>query len=160
MSDPDYNIAMPFVTVASKGGPHDDQAYTCGYEMGYLDATLDALSQAGQVTSWTVTIHRENIGQADLIGMQYNLTMSVGEWTDPSVDDRVREEWAPVRFDWPELETEPDTGGGVTLDELEAYHSRVGDAELFTCPKCGRTSHHPMDARFGYCGHCHDYTGA
>ncbi len=104
----DSTIAMPFVTVASKGGPHDDQAYTCGYEMGYLDATLDALSQAGQVTSWTVTIHRENIGQADLIGMQYNLTMSVGEWTDPSVDDRVREEWAPVRFDWPELETEPD----------------------------------------------------
>lgn len=150
MSDPDYNIAMPFVTVASKGGPHDDQAYTCGYEMGYLDATLDALSQAGQVTSWTVTIHRENIGQADLIGMQYNLTMSVGEWTDPSVDDRVREEWATVRFDWPEPEPAP-----VDPDPIS-----YGDAELFTCPKCGRTSHHPMDARFGYCGHCHDYTGA
>ena len=148
----DSTIAMPFVTVASKGGPHDDQAYTCGYEMGYLDATLDALSQAGTATSWQVTIHRVNLAQADLIGMQYNLTMSEGHWTDPTIDDQTREDWVPVKFDWPtrdaELEPEPEP----TLV--------LGDAELFTCPKCGRTSHHPMDARFGYCGHCHDYTGA
>lgn len=25
----------------------------------------------------------------------------------------------------------------------------------FTCPQCGRTSHHPDDARHGYCGACH-----
>ena len=30
----------------------------------------------------------------------------------------------------------------------------------FTCPRCGRTSHHPIDAREGYCGYCHDWTGA
>lgn len=30
----------------------------------------------------------------------------------------------------------------------------------FTCPRCTRTSHHPDDKRYGYCGHCHDYTGA
>jgi hypothetical protein len=29
----------------------------------------------------------------------------------------------------------------------------------FTCPRCGRTSHHPDDAREGYCGACHDWTG-
>jgi hypothetical protein len=29
----------------------------------------------------------------------------------------------------------------------------------FTCPVCGRTSHHPMDRKYGYCGACHDYTG-
>ena len=30
----------------------------------------------------------------------------------------------------------------------------------FTCPECGATSHHPMDVRDGYCGRCHDWTGA
>ncbi|MEV0112339.1 hypothetical protein AB0H77_03645 [Streptomyces sp. NPDC050844] len=30
----------------------------------------------------------------------------------------------------------------------------------FTCPRCTRTSHHPMDLRYGWCGHCNDYTGA
>lgn len=29
----------------------------------------------------------------------------------------------------------------------------------FTCPRCTRTSHHPKDKRYGYCSHCHDYTG-
>ncbi|HTF53622.1 MAG TPA: hypothetical protein VK735_39770 [Pseudonocardia sp.] len=29
----------------------------------------------------------------------------------------------------------------------------------FTCPECGRSSHHPKDEEFGYCGACHDFTG-
>lgn len=29
----------------------------------------------------------------------------------------------------------------------------------FTCPRCGRTSYNPYDAREGYCGACHAYTG-
>lgn len=29
----------------------------------------------------------------------------------------------------------------------------------FTCPRCGRKSYHPEDARHGYCAACHDYTG-
>ena len=29
----------------------------------------------------------------------------------------------------------------------------------FTCPECGAVSHHPDDARFGYCGRCHAFTG-
>lgn len=29
----------------------------------------------------------------------------------------------------------------------------------FTCPRCGRTSYHPQDAKWGYCGNCHSYTG-
>ncbi len=28
----------------------------------------------------------------------------------------------------------------------------------YTCPRCGRTSHHPDDVREGYCGACHDWT--
>jgi hypothetical protein len=29
----------------------------------------------------------------------------------------------------------------------------------FTCPRCKRTSYNPNDAREGYCGACHDFTG-
>ena len=28
----------------------------------------------------------------------------------------------------------------------------------FSCPRCGRTSHNPNDAREGYCGACHAWT--
>lgn len=31
--------------------------------------------------------------------------------------------------------------------------------EPFTCPRCGRSSHHPKDIEHGYCGACHDFTG-
>ncbi len=27
-----------------------------------------------------------------------------------------------------------------------------------TCPRCGRTSWHPVDVKMGYCGNCHDWT--
>lgn len=30
-------------------------------------------------------------------------------------------------------------------------------AESFTCPKCERTSHHPMDVHEQYCGACHEW---
>jgi ribosomal protein L37E len=29
---------------------------------------------------------------------------------------------------------------------------------VITCPRCGRTSHHPDDVREGYCAACHDWT--
>lgn len=28
----------------------------------------------------------------------------------------------------------------------------------FTCPRCHRVSHHPMDEENGYCGACHAFT--
>ena len=31
--------------------------------------------------------------------------------------------------------------------------------DRFTCPRCQHTSHHPQDAREGYCGVCHEWTG-
>jgi hypothetical protein len=30
----------------------------------------------------------------------------------------------------------------------------------FTCPRCGAVSHHPKDEEHGYCGRCHEFTGA
>lgn len=34
----------------------------------------------------------------------------------------------------------------------------ISKPDGFTCPRCGRVSHNPMDAQEGYCGACHDYT--
>lgn len=31
-------------------------------------------------------------------------------------------------------------------------------ADSLTCPRCGRTTYHPIDIREGYCGACHDWT--
>lgn len=30
----------------------------------------------------------------------------------------------------------------------------------FICPRCKAESHHPIDEDYGYCGVCHDFTGA
>jgi hypothetical protein len=38
-------------------------------------------------------------------------------------------------------------------------HAPAVEPPGFTCPRCGRTSHHPDDIREGYCGACHDWTG-
>lgn len=56
---------------------------------------------------------------------------------------------------------------GVLVDALVRAHARApgaGAAEVaaegegFTCPRCGRTSHHPTDKAEGYCGACRDWT--
>lgn len=78
----EYGLVMPFVAVASKGGPYGDDAYTAGYEMGILDATLAAKPREHQVT-----IHTTNKQQADLIAMRRGYRCSAvaafefPEWT-------------------------------------------------------------------------------
>lgn len=64
--NPGYDLVMPFVTVASKGGPHDDDAYTAGWEMGALDAFLSA----ARPVAHKQMIHAVNAEQADLIAMK------------------------------------------------------------------------------------------
>lgn len=36
MTEHEPQLVMPFVSVTSKGGPHDDHAYTSGFAMGML----------------------------------------------------------------------------------------------------------------------------
>lgn len=62
-----YDLVMPFLPVTSNGGPHDDDAYTAGYEMGGLDATL----KSGGGVEYQAIIRTENAKQADLIAMQH-----------------------------------------------------------------------------------------
>lgn len=66
-AEPGYDLVMPFVTVTSKGGPHDDAAYTAGWEMGHLDAVLEHASDLIVER----TIHAANAPQADLLAMKH-----------------------------------------------------------------------------------------
>lgn len=56
---------------------------------------------------------------------------------------------ATIRMDWAQ----------AIRDTLAHPHHTQTPAPPFTCPRCTRTSHHPKDKRYGYCGQCHDYTG-
>lgn len=65
--EPGLELLMPFVTVASKGGPHDDVSYAAGWEMGALDAEL----QFSPILVSERVIHTSNEQQADLIAMRH-----------------------------------------------------------------------------------------
>jgi len=87
MADPEegYGLEMPFLTVASRGGPHEDAAYTAGWEMGALDAELTHRAPALHEQ----LIHAVNAEQADLIGMRNGYSVEIIP---------VNDEWASLRL--------------------------------------------------------------
>lgn len=90
MPDEEYSLVMPFVTVDSVGGPHDDASYVAGWEMGHLDATL-ALCEPMQVLPEPRMLRAVNLPQVDLIAMKYGLVSAVSE-VEGAPD------WRSVRF--------------------------------------------------------------
>jgi hypothetical protein len=72
----EYGLVMPFVSVASVGGPHDDQAYVAGWEMGMLDAEL----RYARPPLLDRVIHRSNCRQVDLIAMKYGYSSRVEDY--------------------------------------------------------------------------------
>lgn len=79
----EYGLVMPFVLCTSNGGPYDDEAFVVGWEMGALEAWLEA----GQPNGAQRQIHSTAVPQADLLAMRYGYAMSaepydeVPEWT-------------------------------------------------------------------------------
>lgn len=63
----DYDLVMPFITVRSVGGPHDDESYVAGWTMGHLDAVLEHQKPAMHED----TIYADSIPQADIIAMRH-----------------------------------------------------------------------------------------
>lgn len=63
--DEEMELLMPFVTVTSVGGVHDDQSYVAGWEMGALDVTLQ-----NNPLFHEQVILTENAPQADLLAMK------------------------------------------------------------------------------------------
>lgn len=77
-----YDLVMPFVNVASKGGPYDDSAYCAGWAMGVLDTRLGELKPV----SHTETVRTADREQVDLIAMKNGYAVQFGdseldEWT-------------------------------------------------------------------------------
>lgn len=77
-SESGYDLVMPFVTVTSKGGPHDDQSYVAGWEMGNLDAALEYATDRTVARS----IRSENAAQADLLAMKHGYRCELTEYDD------------------------------------------------------------------------------
>lgn len=98
-----FKLAIPFVTVASKGGPHDDDAYAAGWEMGCLHAQLRAITGQAAVglvgARLEAVIRRSNAEQADLLAMDCGAVMSIMLWPD-DIPEQAKAEWAPVVFSW------------------------------------------------------------
>lgn len=92
-----YGLVMPFVSVASKGGPYDDDAYCAGWAMGALDTRLGA---AMRLMSHEETVREADVPQADLIAMKNGYRM---ESTPSEVDGWVFCEFVTGDFDKPDL---------------------------------------------------------
>lgn len=60
-----HGLLMPFVSVTSRGGPHDDDSYVAGWEVGALHTHL----LGAQPDQHEQNILRVNRDQADLVAM-------------------------------------------------------------------------------------------
>lgn len=86
--DGDYGLVMPFVTVTSTGGPHDDAAFTAGWVCGRADQTLEALT--GHLARIVIGCHPSVVPQLDLIAMRHGYRVEVSPWAEHP------EEWCEV----------------------------------------------------------------
>jgi hypothetical protein len=78
--------AMPLVMCHSKGGPYDDEAFSSGWRLGAISATLAAPG----ISSLCDSIRGNERIQADLLAMAYGYSMRVDPSTDP--------DWLSVTF--------------------------------------------------------------
>ena len=84
--DAESALVMPFVTVASKGGPHDDESFTAGWMCGTVYAHFSALSQLNGMVSSLIDVPVATrvsvLPQLDLIAMKHGYTMKVTPYDD------------------------------------------------------------------------------
>ena len=86
---PGREILMPFLPVQSKGGPHEDNAYTAGWEMGMLWHRLETACMIGIPSEGSLAIRRDNREQADLIAMHFGYVAEFHDYDD---------DWTTVTF--------------------------------------------------------------
>lgn len=73
--DDGYALVMPFITTASHGGPHDDESYVAGFEVGRIDQALAAIA-AAEGDGITKTVHAANVRQLDLVAMHHGFPVT------------------------------------------------------------------------------------
>jgi hypothetical protein len=78
-SGAEYGLVMPFVTLNSRGGPHDDQSYVAGWEMGALDMVLGEMPDSPLPATYNFTIRSDNRPQFELIAMKHGYNAIVAE---------------------------------------------------------------------------------
>lgn len=71
-SEPRWVLLMPFIVVASEGGPYEDAAYSAGWEAGQVDHQAATLAVGGSIEA---TVHVENLPQIDLVAMRRGCTV-------------------------------------------------------------------------------------
>lgn len=94
--DEQYDLVMPFVIVASTGGPFDDAAFVAGVTCGALDQEL-AITAAVHALPRERYIDARLIPQVDLIAMRHGYQTRLGDLDVPSG-------WQVVEFAWPDTE--------------------------------------------------------
>ncbi len=67
-AEPRYEVAVPFTLCASNGGPHDDAAFSAGFEIGHADASMRDVAAAGG-TVIILTVRTNHIPQLELHAM-------------------------------------------------------------------------------------------
>jgi len=87
----EYELVMPFVVVASKGGPYDDESFVAGWSCAVVDQALSA------VAPWRATFRRtirtDVMPQVDLIAMKHEYALV---HDDPDADAERGDGWAMV----------------------------------------------------------------
>jgi len=85
-----YELVMPFVAVASQGGPFDDNAYTAGWEAARIDCALRECADVVLVAETfakfgaglRATVSSDNVPQLDLVAMRRGWTMVAEDASD------------------------------------------------------------------------------
>lgn len=90
-SQPRYELVMPFVVVASAGGPYDDEAFVAGWSCAEVDQALTALAP------WRATFQRAVragvVPQVDLIAMKHGYRLV---HDDPAADGERGDGWSMI----------------------------------------------------------------
>ena len=74
-AEEDLALVLPFVVTLTNGGPYDDDAFTAGWEAGWLDAKLESMAGFGGVVVFR-TVREVLLPQLDLIAMRYNFVLT------------------------------------------------------------------------------------
>jgi hypothetical protein len=97
-----YDLVMPFVTVTSNGGPHDDESYVAGWAMGKLAADLEPADNVGKpravIFMYHDVIRTDCVAQADRIAMKHGYVASFTDlddgWTDMQLSKAAKDTFA------------------------------------------------------------------
>ena len=111
-------------------------------------------SLAGGAAAWYVVNALESLPEAPSPGVMVLVGVSLGAASGELYEVLMRafREIARVRsrrgLRWAMRQTQQAVAQDATRDATPR----------FTCPRCGKVSHHPRDLQEGYCGLCHDWT--